>query len=57
MWELRGEYRRVGEKRGGLVAAREREAKWKSKAEWWKTAPTSGDAGWDIPKDDPCCQE
>jgi hypothetical protein len=41
----------------GLVAARERESKWKSKAERWETAPTSGDAGWDIPEDDPHCQE
>jgi hypothetical protein len=31
--------------------------KWKSEAERWETAPTSGDGGWDIPEDDPHCQE
>jgi hypothetical protein len=31
--------------------------KWKSEAEWWETAPISGDVGWDIPKDDPRHQE
>jgi hypothetical protein len=41
----------------GLVAAREREAKWKSEEGWWETAPTSSDAGWGISEDDPRCQE
>jgi hypothetical protein len=40
-----------------LVAAREREAKWKNEEERWETAPTSSDAGWGIAKDDPRCQE
>jgi hypothetical protein len=31
--------------------------KWKSEAERWETAPTSGDVGWDISEDDPRCQE
>jgi hypothetical protein len=26
---------------------------WKSEAEWWETAPTNSDVGWDIPVDDP----
>jgi hypothetical protein len=41
----------------GLAVAREWEAKWKSEAERWETAPTSGDVGWVIPEDDPRCQE
>jgi hypothetical protein len=40
----------------GLVAAREREAKWKSEEEQWTTAPMSSDAGRDIREDDLCCQ-